>query len=517
MRHFDFAQGDKNRKTKKHITMKRILSIFFVALLGGTVALTINNFVNKNEISLQANLPNHYPVHTVGQNSMSNGVKFANFNGMTPEGTVDFIKASEISLPAVVHVKTEYAPKQNQFYYYDPFQGFGWNAPQQQKQKMGSGSGVIISGDGYIVTSNHVIDGAEKVEVTLHDRRTYTAKVIGKDKSTDIALLKIEEKNLPYLLYGNSDNVKVGEWVLAVGNPFNLTSTVTAGIVSAKARNVGILSGNPDQNNFPVESFIQTDAAVNPGNSGGALVNTQGQLIGINCAIASNTGSYTGYSFAVPVNLAKKVVNDLLEFGKVQRAFLGVSIRDLDSKLIEEKKLSNTKGVYITGVSKEGGANEAGMLEGDIILKVGEVEVNNMSELQEHISHYRPGDKVSVKIRREGEEKIIPVTLKSRSGDTMLAKAEKNEVMSILGVTFESLSESDIKKLGLNGGVKITSLGAGKLRSAGIKEGFIITSIDKKKINSLDDVRHALENKEGGVLIEGVYTNGTKAYYAFGL
>lgn len=492
--------------------MKRILSIFFVALLGGVGALSVDNLLRKNQTSTKAGLPANYQIQN------SSGVKFANFSGMVPENVSgDFVKASEISLPAVVHVKTEYAPKQNQFYYYDPFQGFGWNTPQQQKPRMGSGSGVIISGDGYIITNNHVIDDADKVQVTLYDKQTYTAKVIGKDASTDIALLKIEANNLPYLLYGNSDNVKVGEWVLAVGNPFNLTSTVTAGIVSAKARNVGILSGGPNQNNFPVESFIQTDAAVNPGNSGGALINTQGQLIGINSAIASNTGSYTGYSFAVPVNLAKKVVNDLLEFGKVQRAFLGVSIRDIDSKLIEEKKLSSTKGVYITGLSKEGGANEAGILEGDQILKVGDVIVENASELQEQISHYRPGDKVSVTIIREGEEKIIPVILKNKSGDTLLAKKETSKVLSLLGANFESLSSDDMKRFGLDCGVKITSLEAGKLRSAGIKEGFIITSIDKKKIDSLDDVRSSLENKEGGVLIEGMYSNGMKAYYAFGL
>ncbi len=439
---------------------------------------------------------------------------------MLQESSVDFIKASEISLPAVVHVKTEYAAKKSQFYYYDPFHDQYWNAPQQQqKPQMGSGSGVIISGDGYIVTNNHVIQDADKVQVTLHDRRTYTAKVIGKDPNTDIALLKIEESNLPYLLYGNSDQVKVGEWVLAVGNPFNLNSTVTAGIVSAKARNVGILEGDASRDMFPVESFIQTDAAVNPGNSGGALVNTSGQLIGINSAIASNTGSYTGYSFAVPVNLAKKVVNDLVEFGKVQRAFLGVSIRDIDSKLVEEKKLGAgiMKGIYVTGVSDGGGANEAGIQEGDVILKVGDMDVNNVPELQEQIGHFRPGDKVVMKVTREGEEKLLAVTLRSRNGDTKIVRPEKSQVFSILGANFESISDSEMQKLGLNAGVKITALEAGKLLSAGIKEGFIITSIDKKKINSVDDVKLALENKEGGVLIEGIYKNGMKAYYAFGI
>jgi serine protease Do len=487
--------------------MKRLASIFMIALLGGATALTVDHYMmgNKNQ-TFQAQ----------ASTTASAPVRFASFNGMTPESSIDFIKASEISLPAVVHVKTEYAPQRNQMYY-DPFQNLLWGNPREQQPQMGSGSGVIISGDGYIVTNNHVIQDADKVEVTLYDKRNYTAKVIGRDPATDIALLKIEEKNLPYLLYGNSDDVKVGEWVLAVGNPFNLTSTVTAGIVSAKARNINMLEGDPSKDMYPVESYIQTDAAVNPGNSGGALVNTSGQLVGINSAIASNTGSYTGYSFAVPVNLAKKVVNDLLEFGKVQRAFLGVNIRDIDSKLIDEKKLSDAKGIYVSGVSQGGGAADAGVQEGDIILKVGDVDVNNVPELQEQIGHYRPGDKLAVLVKRNGEEKILPVTLRSKSGDAVVAKAGTKEVLSILGATFEPLSQSDTKKLGLNGGVKITSLEAGKLRSAGIKEGFIITGIDKKKVNSLDDVKLALDNKEGGVLIEGIYTNGMKAYYAFGL
>jgi serine protease Do len=490
--------------------MKRIAIIFFTALIGGTVALTADHYLvlKENSIQIQASIPNKYPV------------RFTSYSGMAPESSIDFVRASEISLPAVVHVKTEYAPQRNQMYYYDPFRNFMWEQPQQQQPpQMGSGSGVIVSGDGYIVTNNHVIKGADKVEVTLYDKRTYIAKIIGRDPATDIALLKIEEKNLPYLLYGNSDDVKVGEWVLAVGNPFNLTSTVTAGIVSAKARNINALEGDPSQDMFPVESFIQTDAAVNPGNSGGALVNTNGKLVGINSAIASNTGSYTGYSFAVPVNLAKKVVNDLLEFGKVQRAYLGVSIRDIDSKLIDEKKLKgDTKGIYVTGVSQDGGAGEAGVQEGDIILKVGEVEVNNVPELQEQIGHYRPGDKLAVLIKRNEEEQIMAVTLRSKNGGTTVAKASaKNEAMLILGANFESIAEVDQKRLGLEGGVKITSMDAGKLRSAGIKEGFIITAIDKKRIASLEDVKAALENKEGGVLIEGVYMNGMKAYYAFGL
>lgn len=489
--------------------MKKLIQFFIVALLGGGAATTINHFISKKAI-----------ISPSSNQAITSPIQLVKFNGIMPESASnDFVRAAEISLPAVVHVRTEYAPKQNQFYFYDPFGIFGWNIPQRPLPQQGFGSGVIISGDGYIITNSHVIDNADKVEVILFDKRTFKAKIIGKDKSTDIALLKIEENNLPYLLYGNSDNVKIGEWVLAVGNPFNLTSTVTAGIVSAKARNVGILSAgtydSPD--NFPIESFIQTDAAVNPGNSGGALVNTKGELIGINTAIASNTGSYTGYSFAIPINLAKKVVNDLIEFGKVQRAFLGVSIQNINSKLMEEKNIKDPRGVYVSSVTRGGGASEAGIQEGDVILKVGNVEVNNTSELQEQISHYRPGDKVEVKVRREGEEKSFTVVLKNRMGETTLTSAERKEVMNLLGASFEEVSEKEMNKLGINGGVKITALQAGKLRSAGIKEGFIITSIDKKKINTLDDVKAALENKEGGVLIEGIYPNGMKAYYAFGL
>ncbi|HEY6159927.1 MAG TPA: trypsin-like peptidase domain-containing protein, partial [Bacteroidia bacterium] len=381
-----------------------------------------------------------------------------------------------------------------------------------------TGSGVIISGDGYIVTNNHVIDKGDKVEVTLNDKRTYTADVIGKDPSTDLALLKIKEQNLPYLVYGNSDDVKVGEWVLAVGNPFNLTSTVTAGIVSAKGRNINILDNGHSANSpAPIESFIQTDAAVNPGNSGGALVNSAGQLVGINSAIASNTGSYTGYSFAVPVNIVKKVVNDLLEFGTVQRAFMGVSIRDIDSKFAGEKNITDLAGVYVNGVTGGGAAEEAGIKEGDIITKISGINVVNTSSLLEQIGKFRPGDKVNVTVNRNGKDVDIPVVFKNKDGNTSLVQKQEVENVSALGATFEAVSPDEMKQLGISNGIKVTSLDGGKLRSAGIKEGFIITSIDKKKVSSPQDIDTALANKKGGVLIEGVYPNGMRAYYAFGL
>lgn len=319
------------------------------------------------------------------------------------------------------------------------------------------------------------------------------------------------------MTYGNSDNVKVGEWVLAVGNPFNLTSTVTAGIISAKARNINLLSGDGSKGMNAVESYLQTDAAVNPGNSGGALVNTKGELVGINSAIASNTGSYTGYSFAIPVNLARKVVADLLEFGEVQRAFIGVSIRDLDAKLAQEKSINEIKGVYVNGLTDGGSAQEAGIKEGDVITKVDETSVNNVPELQEQISRYRPGDKVDITLKRNNMEKVIHVTLKNINGTTDVVERPKIEVSSALGATFEPLSSAEMKKFNLTNGLKITKLTAGKLLNAGIREGFIVTNIDKKKISTTDDIQAALENKTGGVLIEGIYPNGMRAYYGFGL
>jgi len=406
----------------------------------------------------------------------------------------------------------------SQQYMYDPFRDlFGQRTPQRQEAPMASGSGVIVSQDGYIITNNHVVEGADKVEITLNDKRSYVADVIGTDPTTDLALLKIKDTNLPYITYGNSDNVKVGEWVLAVGNPFNLTSTVTAGIVSAKGRNINILDNDPSKGIFPIESFIQTDAAVNPGNSGGALVNTRGELVGINSAIASNTGSYTGYSFAIPVNMARKIISDLLEFGTVQRAFIGVSITDLDAKLAKEKSINEIKGVYVNGLTAGGSAEEAGIKEGDVITKIGEVNVSSVPELQEQISRFRPGNRITVTLKRNNQEKTLPVLLKNKNGNTDVVEKPKAEVVSALGATFEAISTDDMRKLGIDNGLRINKLGAGKLLSAGIKEGFIITSVDKKKINTVEDVKTALESKKGGVLIEGVYPNGMRAYYGFGM
>ncbi len=475
--------------------IRKSISILLIAGMGGIAG-----------ASIYSSYFNHEQTVSFKNSALKQPVQFASYTGEGTEAPCDFTKAADMSIHAVVHVKTFYSNKNS----YNPFDPFGfWGQPRNQPQEA-SGSGVIITDDGYIVTNNHVVDDAEKVEVTLNDNRTFTAKVIGTDPSTDLALVKIDEKGLPFIVYGNSDNLKVGEWVLAVGNPFNLTSTVTAGIVSAKARNIGIL---PDQ--YKIESFIQTDAAVNPGNSGGALVNTRGELVGINSAIASNTGSYTGYSFAIPVNIVKKVVDDLVEYGNVQRGFIGISIRDIDSKLANEKGLHETKGVYVAGLTEGGAAKAAGIEEGDVITKVGDIEVNTTPQLQEQVGRFSPGDKVNVSVLRDGKEKVFAVVLKNINGNTTLSK--NNETLNLLGGTFQNVSGESRSKLGLNGGVQVSGLNAGKLRTAGIREGFIITTVDHKPIRTTSDLEDALKNKQGGVLIEGVYPNGMKAYYGFGI
>ncbi|HYW95783.1 MAG TPA: Do family serine endopeptidase [Bacteroidales bacterium] len=426
------------------------------------------------------------------------------------EGAADLTYAADKAVHAVVHVKVK-GTRENNYSdnpLYDFFFGDRGNA--QPQPVMAFGSGVIISDDGYIVTNNHVVDQMDDIEVVLNDRRSFTASVIGTDPSTDLALLKIDAKDLPYLTYGNSDNLKLGQWVLAVGNPYNLTSTVTAGIISAKARNINILRGQ-----FAIESFLQTDAAVNPGNSGGALVDTQGNLVGINTAIASRTGAYSGNSFAIPVSIVKKVIGDLMEYGVVQRAFLGVTIQDVTQDLANQNNLSSTDGVYVNSVSDDGSAREAGIKKGDIILAVNNVPTHNVSELQEQISRFRPNDKVKVTISRNGKEKLFDVTLRNREGNTSIVK--KSETLKLLGGSFEPASNETLKALGIDHGVKVTSLTAGKLLKAGVREGFIITQINNKPVKTVDDIKDILGGVKGGVYVEGIYPNGMVAYYAFGL
>jgi Do/DeqQ family serine protease len=378
------------------------------------------------------------------------------------------------------------------------------------------GSGVIISDDGYIVTNNHVVNGASKISVTLNNNKSYSAKLIGADEGTDIAVLKIEAKGLPAIPMGNSDDVKIGEWVLAVGNPFNLNSTVTAGIVSAKSRNINILHGD-DNHVFPIESFIQTDAAVNPGNSGGALVNSRGELIGINTAIASTTGSYSGYSFAVPVNLTQKVTGDLIRYGVVQRGFLGVNIRNIDQDLANEIGVDNLDGVYVGGLIEGGAGQKAGVEAGDIIVGVGPVSVKTVPELQEQIARFRPGDVVQLRIKRGNKDMLVPVTLLNQDGETGVVKKEIPEVKDALGASFSSLTKAEMAKYRVSGGVKIASIGNGRLRSAGLKQGFIITKVDNISIENVDQLIKILEKKKGQVAIEGIFPNGSRGMFSFPL
>jgi serine protease Do len=460
----------------------------------------------------------------------SQQVRFSNYvadtNIVVPQG-LNFIYAADVVRPAVVHIKTLYEVQPSasrRQYQRSPFDdlrdyfGDGYSFPDDRLPDIGpqeaSGSGVILTEDGYIVTNNHVIDRSDKIEVVLNDKRSYIAKLVGVDPTTDLALLKIEEKGLPFVKYGNSDNVKVGEWVLAVGNPFNLTSTVTAGIVSAKGRNIHILR---DKDNMAIESFIQTDAAVNPGNSGGALVNLKGELIGINTAIATPTGSFAGYSFAVPVQLVRKVMDDLLKHGQVQRALLGVTILDINDAMAKEKGIKEYSGVYVAGVNPGSAAEKAGIKEGDVITRINGIAVNSASELQENVARFRPGDKIKVNFVRKGEPVEVEAILKNKMGDTSIIKKDDSSVKNLLGAEIRTITKEEAQKMKIEGGAKISRLGDGKIKEAGIKEGFIITSVDKNPVKGAEDVAQILEeNRTGGLLIAGIYPNGQKAYYAIG-
>jgi len=482
--------------------MKKYAGYFLVAVLGGLISLGGYKLLQKSTGRVQ------------GVPQQSTPVQLTSMTGL-PSTNPDFTAAANTSIHAVVHVKTEYSQKNSMYDNFFNFHDFFGDSPDNQQGPLqGAASGVIISPDGYIVTNNHVVQDASKIEIVLNDKRSYEGTVVGTDPSTDLAVVKIKENNLPFLTYGNSDDLQIGEWVLAVGNPFNLTSTVTAGIVSAKARNINIL-GSPDGTS--IESFIQTDAAVNRGNSGGALVNTRGELVGINAAIASGNGFYAGYSFAIPVNIVKKVVSDLIEYHEVQRAFLGVSIREIDSKFAEEHGMKELRGVYVVDVNDGSAAKDAGIMKGDVITSINKITVNSTSELLEQVSRYRPGEKVVVNISRNGADKSFNVTLRNRNGNTSLVKSEEKDVMPLLGAKMQVASSDVLRKLGIDHGVQITELGDGLLRSAGVREGYVITDVDKKPIRNLEDLNKILANKNGGILLEGVYPNRVRAYYGFGI
>jgi Do/DeqQ family serine protease len=438
----------------------------------------------------------------------------------------DFTDAASAAIPATVHIKTKTVrtvsnnlPKKNPFsdlFGIDPDDFFGNGNGMRSLPEMASGSGVIISNDGYVVTNNHVVDGADDVTVTLSNRKSFKAKVVGTDPASDLAVVKIDAQNLPFLLYGNSDEVKVGQWVLAVGYPLTLETTVTAGIVSAKGRTLDI---NRRQSQSPVESFIQTDAAVNPGNSGGPLINPQGQLIGINSAIASPTGSYAGYSFTIPVNIVKKVVNDIMKFGTPQRAYLGISY-PRDDMSDDQKKENNIKdgdGVYVWTVTPDGPAAHAGLKQGDIITKLNGEEVLTGAEMIGKIATFSPGDKIKVTYKRDGKEFTIPVTLSNNSGSTSTAII-KTSVLDKLGATLETLGKKEATSLDVKGGVVVKSVTEnGLMDKSRIQEGFIILKANGEEVKNLEDFQRIVGKSSGGtVKLEGVFP-GYEGVYTYPL
>jgi serine protease Do len=448
----------------------------------------------------------------------------------------DFVYAAEATTPTVVHIKSTITRQQSRSqqqipdifrdFFGDDFGG-GSRGPQQSEA---TGSGVIISNDGYIVTNNHVVEGAQELEVTLHNKSKFRAKVVGTDPSTDIAVIKIEGKDLPAVTIGNSDAVKVGEWVVAVGNPFNLESTVTAGIVSAKGRGLGII-GQSRRNQMqptaaaagdsPLESFIQTDAVVNPGNSGGALVNLKGELIGINTAIASPTGSFAGYAFAVPSSIVKKVSSDLIKFGNVQRGYLGISLDDLDSRKAEEYGVKVNDGVYVRDFTENSAAKAGGVSKGDVIVKVDGMNIHSIPELQQSIGLHKPGDKVNVTVNRDGKEKDLSITLRNRTGGSEVIKRDESAaVMGSLGAQFGNLSDQEKQRLSrykIDGGVKVLSIDGGKFARSQVEEGFIITKVNGKAIKTVKEFEAAIAGKEESMVqFEGLYPDAPYDVYSFG-
>jgi len=499
------------------------LIAFFVT---GTTLVFYDHFENKNSKIIKIEHINGTPAKGVAMTVNENGE-------VVP---LDFTRSAEKVMDAVVHIKSTettngrqrdqsqgYGNRQQQlpdpfreFFKHDsPF--FRLNPPRGNEipqARVAIGSGVIIDEGGYIVTNNHVVANADDLEVTLHDNRTFKATVVGTDPSTDLALIQIKAKGLPTLPLVNSDDVKVGEWVLAVGNPLGLNSTVTAGIVSAKARNINIL-----KQKFAVESFLQTDAVINPGNSGGALVNLQGGLIGINTAIASPTGVYAGYGFAIPSNIINKVVEDLLKYGMVQRGVLGVMIRSVDGNFAKDKDLKVNNGAFVDSLLENSAAGTAGIRKGDVIIGIDDKKIESSPELQEMIARHHPGDKVKVDVNRNGTDKEFEVTLNNRQGNAKFVKNEHKGVLNILGADLETIDGKLAKKLDIAGGVKVKNLTAGKLlKYTQMREGFIITKVDGQHIKTVEDLAQILKSRKGGVLLEGVYEDipGTY-YYAFGM
>ncbi len=468
--------------------MKKLVSLLSVSILGGMITLGsyLVFFQKENTIAIKST---EQVKPSIVQTSNTVGATY------TPENSLDFTKAAKESVDAVVHVKNT-SVKTVRDPYAEIFYGKGYGA--KQYAQVGTGSGVIISSDGYIVTNNHVVKGATELQITLNNKKIYKAKLIGKDAKNDIALVKIDATDLPFMTFANSDNIKIGEWVLAVGNPYNLTSTVTAGIISAKGRD---LEGNQN-----LESFIQTDAAVNPGNSGGALVNTRGELIGINTAISSKTGSFIGYSFAVPSNIAKKVVEDLLEFGKVQQAVLGIQGGELNGQIASKLDIDISEGFYVQKVTKGSGAAKAGILENDIITKINNIKITSYADLAGFLRSKEPNETVTVTVLRNNTERSFKVTLD-----------EKALTKSKLGFKLIDLSVQELEENNLSNGVKISDIDNEELKKFGVKEGFIITSVNGIAVNTAEDVEKVISQYYGRypVRLEMINLKGETERYIF--
>jgi serine protease Do len=491
--------------------MKQFGQLLLAAVLGSICTITAYQWWGKTNQGVRIE-------HIAGVPSQSVAYTLNEKGEAIP---LDFTATAEKVTKAVVHIRSTSSGNASPRESNDPLQYWFGPGQIQRGPVQSTGSGVIINADGYIATNNHVVQGADIVEVTLPDNRTFKAEVIGTDPDTDVALIKIDQKDLPYLSFVNSDATKVGEWVLAVGNPFNLNSTVTAGIISAKGRNINIINSNRDgqkANNTAIESFIQTDAAINPGNSGGALVDLNGGLIGINTAIASSTGSYAGYGFAVPANIVSKVVEDLLAYGTVQRGWLGIKVGSVDADLVRQEGLSVNEGAFVDGFGdfeNRSAAKAAGIQKGDVIVKLDETAVKSSAALIEYIGRKRPGDKVSVTINRKGKTIVIPVTLKNKDGNLGTVKREEKDAITSLGVSLEDVDPRVLKKLDIASGVKVKNLEPGKLANyTDMREGFIITHVDDAPVKSAKDLNIFLMKKRAGDLVtfSGIYEDYPREY-----
>jgi Do/DeqQ family serine protease len=501
--------------------MKRIVrnALGIILIIGASVGAA----VGISAYLMRKNMESQEVSRTESEYGFKQPLRLVNYGTVAAEN-IDFTVAAESAVHAVVHIKaTSKSRTQGGRQYLDPFEyffGFGnRGVPRQPQPRVGYGSGVIISTDGYVITNNHVVEDADEIEVSLNDGRVFAAKQIGADATTDIALVKIDGKDFPTIPFGDSDKLKVGEWVLAVGNPFNLKSTVTAGIVSAKGR--GVLTSNDDRDK--VASYIQTDAAVNRGNSGGALVNTKGELVGINTLIYSETGNFTGYSFAIPISIAGKVATDLKQYGTVQRAMLGVHIQDISTLTDEQKgKVKVLEGVYVADFSQFSSAKSAGIEAGDVITAVNDTKVKSVNELQEHISRFRPGDKVKVSVNRSGATKTIIIELRNMQGNTEIVKG-KGDAAELLGAAFKELTAKRKQDMGISYGIEVAAVFNGKLKEAGIAKGFIIMIANEQRVNTPDDLEKIVERvlRSSGedqlLVLKGVNPNGRTRYYAIDL